>query len=114
MSLDVFFSALSEATNEVERRRAAGYYEPSAEEQRRYRIRLSLAAYAYEFHDDPIMTDADFDDLSGRVDTNIKTGDEEMDAFFEKKFDPSTGQWIHDHPGLDRLAWIYNRYFKGR
>ncbi len=106
--LDAFFEAL----NEVEKKRQAGHYEPEPTEQRRVRIRLAMAAYAYEYYDEPIMTDAEFDALSLRVDTSVDTGNEEMDEFFRKEFDPSTGSWIGKHPGLERLDWIYNRYIK--
>lgn len=110
MTLDAFFEAL----NHVEQKRMAGHYEPAPTEQRRVRIRLALAAYAYEYHDDSIMSDEEFDSLSLRVDTKVKTGDDELDQFFEKHFDPSTGMWIRQHPGLARLGVIYENYFKNR
>ena len=108
--LDAFF----EAIEHVEKKREAGHYEPAPTEQRRVRIRLALAAYAYEFYDDSIISDAEFDSLSLKVDSKMKTGDDELDQFFEKHFDSSTGMWIHKHPGLDRLEVIYDNYFKNR
>ena len=84
-----------------------------AEIEKRNRIRLSLAAYAYEFHDDPIMSDAEFDDLAKRVRPEVRTGvsamDKIHDEFFEEEFSPDTGQWIHKHPFPGRLEWLYQR-----
>jgi hypothetical protein len=82
---------------------------PEACTQRRTRIRLALAAYAYEFHADPIMSDANFDLLSNTVDVSVETGVPDLDWFFMEEFDPSTGQWIHKHPELDKLKSLYWR-----
>lgn len=112
MSLELFFNALEEAKKEVDLLESLGFYEQFAIDQRRYRIRLSLAAYAYEFHDSSIMTDAEFDELSSKVDVNVDTGNQEMDKFFRDHFDSSTGQWIWNHPELDKIEWIYKRYFE--
>lgn len=80
----------------------------------RNRIRLSVAAYAYEFEDDPIMSDAEFDELSRQIDTEIETGNREMDHFFWSVFTPDTGLWIHDHPELPGIKRIYRDYFVDR
>ena len=82
------------------------------EYQRWLRIRLSIAAYAYEIKADSIMDDAEFDSLSLEVDTSIKTGNKKMDKFFETEFDPSTGQWIHKHPELKRIAELYGKHYE--
>ena len=81
------------------------------EYQRWLRIRLSIAAYAYEIKADSIMEDFQFDSLSLEVDTSIKTGNKKMDKFFETEFDPSTGQWIHKHPELKRIAELYGKHY---
>ena len=73
----------------------------------RNRIRLSLASYAYEFHDDSLMTDAEFDKLSREIDPNEKTGNELIDRFFREEFVPDSGMWIRRHPELDKLKLIY-------
>lgn len=83
------------------------------ETERRNRIRLSLAAYAYEFASDPIMTDAEFDSLALKINKEVKTGNEILDNFFINVFEPHTGQWIHNHPELDKLKNLYQRYKKG-
>ena len=68
------------------------------EVERRRRIVLSLAAAAYEFDGRSLMSDADFDALAAQSDKMILTG--RFDDFWQREFDPSTGQWIHDHPDL--------------
>ena len=45
----------------------------------RNRIRLSVAAYAYEFMNDSIMSDHDYDQLSLQINPQEKTGNELMD-----------------------------------
>jgi hypothetical protein len=76
------------------------------------RIRLSVAAYAYEYLDESIMSDAEFDKMCLEVDLKIDTGNKKMDNFFKKHFDPSTGQWIRKHPELKKIADRYARYYK--
>jgi hypothetical protein len=76
------------------------------------RIRLSVAAYAYEYLDESIMSDAEFDKMCREVDLKIDTGNKKMDNFFKKHFDPSTGQWIRKHPELNKIADRYTRYHK--
>jgi NAD-dependent DNA ligase len=78
----------------------------------RNRIKLSVAAYAYEMEDDSIMSDADFDNLCREIKVNETTGNEKMDNFFKTEFNPSTGQWIHKHPELNKIAEIYKKYYK--
>lgn len=78
-------------------------YAPEACFQRRLRIILAMAAYSYEFEHTSILSDADFDAMCLLVDTSVGTGCPELDLFFMEEFDPSTGQWIHNHPELDKL-----------
>ena len=73
----------------------------------RNRIRLSLASYAYEYHDDSLMTDAEFDKLSREINPNEKTGNELIDRFFREEFMVDSGMWIRRHPELDKLKLIY-------
>ena len=55
-------------------------------EEIRNRIRLSVAAYAYEYKDDPVMSDAEFDELSQKINPTEKTGNRKLDNFFKKHF----------------------------
>ena len=73
----------------------------------RNRIRLSVAAYAYEFKDDPIMSDDEFDSLSKLIDTKVSTGHKKLDKFFKDHFEPDTGMWIRNHPDLHGIKRIY-------
>jgi hypothetical protein len=82
------------------------------EREIRRRIVLSVAAYSYEYEDESVMSDAEFDKMSLEVQPRMKTGNDEMDRFFKNNFDPSTGQWIRKHPEISRIKRIYNDYYK--
>jgi hypothetical protein len=84
-------------------------YTPEACEQRRVRIRLALAAYAYEFDSTSIIPDAEYDELSLKVDLDVETGAPDLDWFFTEEFHTDTGQWIHDHPELEKVKALYYR-----
>ncbi len=75
----------------------------------RARIRLALAAYAYEFEDAPIMGDDEFDKLALQINPKIPTGNRKLDSFFRKHFSPDTGMWIHKHPERNKLQQLYKR-----
>jgi len=81
-------------------------------EEIRNRIRLSVAAYAYEYENTQIMSDSEFDQLALQINPNEKTGNRKLDNFFRKHFDASTGMWISKHPEHRKIAWIYERYYK--
>jgi hypothetical protein len=74
--------------------------------ERRNRIKLSIAAYSYEFENVSIMSDGDFDSLSKKINSNVLTG-HELDRFFKEEFMPDTGMWIHNHPCLDGIKRLY-------
>ena len=78
----------------------------------RNRIKISIAAYAYEYLDVPIMCDSDFDALSQQINTKKKTGNKTLDNFFEKHFVADSGMWIHKHPEKEKLKYIYERFYK--
>jgi hypothetical protein len=73
---------------------------------------LSVAAYAYEVHDDPVMSDAEFDALADKINIQVVTGNETLDDFFREHFSPHTGQWIHNHPDKAGLERVYAKVFK--
>ena len=79
----------------------------------RNRIKLSVAAYAYEFLNDSIMSDHDFDQLSLQINPQEETGNKKMDNFFKKHFKPDTGMWIRSHPEIKKLEYLYEKYYKG-
>jgi hypothetical protein len=95
---------------------------PRADE-RRNRIRLSVAAYAYEFDSNSIMSDGDFDELAMKINPELSTVEdyymaegrkrtEALDKFFREEFQPDTGQWIHKHPELEKIKAIYEKHYK--
>ena len=71
------------------------------------RIHLSVAAYAYEYLDDTIMSDEEYDRMSRQIDVSIDTDNEQMDKFFRTEFEPDTGMWIRKHPDKEGLKRIY-------
>ena len=81
-------------------------------EEIKRRIKLCIAAYAYEIKNDSIMPDTTFDEECKKVDVTITTGNDKIDNFFKTHFDPCTGQWIHNHPEQERLKELYTRYYK--
>lgn len=97
-----------------EERISSAWYAPEIDRETRLRIRLAVAAYAYEILNDNIMSDGDFDKLSQEVNLSIKTRRADLDHFFKNHFNPSTGSWIHQHPDLSKIAIIANRIIKER
>lgn len=74
------------------------------------RIKVSVAAWAYENADDNIthiMSDAEFDALSLQIHPEVETGHAVLDKFFREEFDPDTGSWVGDHPEQDKLEKLY-------
>jgi len=78
----------------------------------RNRIKLSVAAYAYEFLNDSIMSDHDFDQLSLQINPQQETGNKKIDDFFKKHFKPDTGMWIRAHPEIGKLNYLYKNFYK--
>ena len=87
------------------------FHEPINQEIRN-RIRLSVAAYAYEIKNEEIMSDKEFDSLALKIKPQEKTGNRKLDNFFKKHFQPDTGMWIRIHPDLNGIAHIYELYYK--
>lgn len=80
--------------------------------ERRNRIRLAVAAYAYEFENDPILSDEDFDALAKAIQPHVTTGHPVLDEFFLARFQPYTGLWVREHPDIAGLARTYNRLWR--
>lgn len=87
-------------------------YNERVDTETRNRIRLSIAAYAYEFMSESLMSDGEFDELAKKIDLSIDTRRPDLDRWFRKNFKSYTGQWIHRHPEKDRLAHIAIRMIK--
>lgn len=84
----------------------------NVETERRNRIRLAVFAYAYEFENDPLISDGEYDELSKKININVKTGNDLLDKFFKKEFNEYTGSWIHKHPELDKIKKLYFKSYK--
>lgn len=84
------------------------------EVERRNRIQLSVAAFAYEVVGESIMSDAAYDALARSIRPSVATGKFNLDAFFLSKFSPDTGMWIRQHPELANIERLYYRHYQGR
>lgn len=105
MNLEQFF----EDASETEVSQAWGSI---VEVEIRNRIRVAVYAYAYEIENESLVSDAEFDILCTTIKPKMKTGHSRVDTFFRNHFDPSTGQWVHKHPELEKIATIYKHFYK--
>lgn len=80
------------------------------ERERKRRIDLSVATYAYEIRDRPILSDAAWDEMAQGVDKFLTTGHPLLDEFFLVEFSPMTGLWIHRHPELDKVRHLFETF----
>lgn len=87
-----------------------GTWGTPVEQERRRRITLAVATYAYEVLDQPFMSDAVWDVLAAQINRRMPTGHPVMDEFFATEFSAMTGMWIHNHPELDGIIATYERY----
>lgn len=101
MSLEAFFSEEDKPVWGTE-----------VEKQTRLRIQLSVYAYSYEMIDVSLISDFKFDQMCKEVKPEIETGNKKLDKFFKTQFDPSTGMWIRNHPELNNIIELYNKYYK--
>jgi len=92
--------------------RQKSIFRNKVELERHRRILISIYAYAYEFENDSLVSDSEFDDLALDINETIKTGNRKLDNFFRNKFDPFTGIWIREHPELDKIKSLYETYYE--
>lgn len=76
-------------------------------EETRKRVRLTVAAWAYEKHNDPIMSDAEYDQLALSIDLRKTTSRPDLDDWWRENFNPSTGMWVFRHPEVDIVEKAY-------
>lgn len=88
-----------------------GIFHPYSIEEREKRRRMNVVlwAYAYEIMDNPLVSDADFDQQCRFVNLSINTDRPDLDEWFRKNFDPCTGSWIRSYPEIDKLEKLYER-----
>lgn len=90
---------------------ADGPYTETVSTEIRLRILLTMAAYAYEFRNEEIISDGDFDELSKAVDLTVNTQRPDLDKFFREKFIPDSGMWIRSHPELAKVEALYDAHY---
>jgi hypothetical protein len=81
------------------------------ERERCNRIRVAVYAYAYEFEDSALVPDSEYDALARSIQPAMPTGNVTLDQFFRDHYSADTGQWIHNHPELDRIERLYRKYY---
>lgn len=87
---------------------------PEQTAERARRIKLAVWACAYECYNTSFVDDYKFDSEARKVNVFQDTGDAALDAWFEENFDPSTGMWVHNHPGIRRLENIVEGILEAR
>ena len=81
-------------------------YNPIVDAETKNRIKISIAAYAYELLGHSIISDAEFDELAKKIDVSIDTRRPDMDRWFRENFQSHTGMWIHNHPEKNRIRYL--------
>lgn len=66
-------------------------------------------AYAYEFLDDSLVSDAEFDARALSINPTLPTRHPQLDRFFATEFSPATGMWVRKHPDRRGLTRTYMR-----
>lgn len=94
------------ATKPRSSRRIVSKWGSPEELERKRRIDVSAWAYAYEFEDSPLVSDALYDSEIVKIDPSISTGNQKMDKFFKENFVNYSGVWIRSHPELVKLKRI--------
>lgn len=88
------------------------HHQSEVEKETSKRIKLSVAAYAYEMCSTPVMTDEEFDNLAKSVNLSVSTSRPDLDEWWRKEFVSDTGMWIWKHPELARIGEIYANHYK--
>ena len=78
----------------------------------RNRILIAVYAYAYEFRNESLIDDHEYDKLAQEIDVNISTNNMMLVKFFKDCYVSYSGSWILKHPEIEKIIEIYNKYFK--
>lgn len=62
--------------------------------------------------DDSLISDSEYDSLARMIRPELSTGNDTLDQFFREKFVSCTGMWIYDHPEIDKIKALYEKYYK--
>lgn len=79
------------------------------ETRRRILVSVWAYAYAYEVMNDQLVGDDIWERECLAINLDQETGNDELDFWFSENFDPSTGQWVNNHPDKDGLHKWYMR-----
>lgn len=90
--------------------------------ERRNRIVLAVAAYAYEIEHKPTMSDTQFDVRAMLIRPTMATWETRyttaeicrvmmLDNFWKSEFNPSTGLWIYKHPEFELVGRTYRKWY---
>ena len=75
---------------------------------------MATWAFAYEFMDVSLVSDASFDREAALIDPSMSTGHPKLDRFFREHFAAYTGQWVRKHPELKKLSALTQRLIKSQ
>jgi hypothetical protein len=78
----------------------------------RLRTQVVVWAYAYEIHNDQIVSDEVFDTYARKINPAITTFNDLYDHFFQEEFSHHTGLWIHKFPTPEHLEIYYQAWKK--
>jgi hypothetical protein len=84
------------------------------ERETRLRIQVAMWAYAYEVLNESLVDDHKFDQACCQVNLDQPTNRPDLDQWFKTCFHPHTGQWIHKHPELGRIAELTKATLQAR
>lgn len=74
------------------------------------RKQIAAVTFGVEIRGVALMLETDWDGIAQRIDTSLGTCHPVLDEFFRARFSPLTTSWIHEHPELDGIARMFDRY----
>jgi hypothetical protein len=74
--------------------------------QKKLRIRAAIFAHAYEYYNESLVDDFEYDALARQIDVSISTDRPDLDKWFKENYGDHTGSWVHSHPERKRIDEI--------
>lgn len=74
------------------------------------RRQLASVTFGIELRGVSVMLATDWHRIAQGIDRSMGTCDPLLDEFWVTRFSPMTTKWIHDHPLLDEVAEVFDRY----
>lgn len=72
-------------------------------DQKWLRIKVALAAYAYEILNTSVISDSQYDHYSSLINIAQSTDNKELDLWFKNNYTKESGMWIHRYLNKERL-----------